>query len=338
VEYGPDESNVGPGKNVRLDGGANAINVVDNNRFDDGFDNDGSDNDGSDNDGSDNDGREAMRSVPAGVLVWIVAVLAVLVAVGWTLKIRGTGSDDTAGITAVPKAITPATGDDSPTLPGASTSGGTGSQPASPPPTATGGQPGAPARIQPAVTVSAAWVDNVATRTGVPARALTAYADAQLATNATESACHLSWVMLAGIGSVESGHGSHGGAVLRPDGTSNTPILGPALDGTHGNIAVHATPAGVRLDGDPRWDHAVGPMQFLPSTWTHWGVSATGGVPDPNDIDDAALTAARYLCGDHRDLATVDGWRAALAAYNAPDAYAVKVTNTAERYARASLD
>jgi membrane-bound lytic murein transglycosylase B len=167
---------------------------------------------------------------------------------------------------------------------------------------------------------------------------LTAYADAQLATNATEATCHLSWVMLAGIGSVESGHGSHGGAVLRPDGTSSTLILGPPLDGTHGNITVNATPAGVRLDGDPRWDHAVGPMQFLPSTWTQWGVSATGGVPDPNDIDDAALTAARYLCGDHRDLATVEGWRAALAAYNAPDAYAVKVTDRAATYARASLD
>jgi hypothetical protein len=328
VEYGPDESNVGPDKNVRLDRGGINSHVLDDKRFN--------------NDGLDSDGRDAMRSVPAGVLVWIVAVLAILVAVGWTLKIRGTGSDDTAGITAVPEAITPATGDGSTTFSSASagpSAGGAGSQPASPPPpTATGGQPGAPASIQPAVTVSAAWVDNVAARTGIPARALTAYADAQLATNATESACHLSWVMLAGIGSVESGHGSHGGAVLRPDGTSSVPIFGPALDGTHGNIAVHATPAGIRLDGDARWDHAVGPMQFLPSTWTHWGVSATGGVPDPNDIDDAALTAARYLCGDHRDLATVDGWRAALAAYNAPDAYAVKVTNTAERYARASLD
>ena len=173
--------------------------------------------------------------------------------------------------------------------------------------------------------------------TGIPARALTAYADAQLTTNVTESGCHLSWVILAGIGSIESGHGSHGGAVLRPDGTSSAPILGPPLDGTHGNIAVPATAAGVRLDGDPRWDHAVGPMQFLPSTWTHWGVSATGGIPDPNDIDDAALTAARYLCGSNRDLSTVAGWRAALGAYNAPDAYAVKVTDTAATYAQASL-
>jgi hypothetical protein len=286
-------------------------------------------------DGAERDGPLAARSVPPGVLVWIVAVVAVLVAVGWFVKIRAAGTDDTAGITAVPYGIAPA--ENGPTGSGGSTG------PANPP-ARTPSEPPAPTATsrspQPtpmSFAVSGAWVDNVASRTGIPVRALTAYADAQLATNVTEPACHLSWVMLAGIGSVESGHGSHGGAVLRPDGTSSAPILGPPLDGTHGNIAVHATAAGVRLDGDPRWDHAVGPMQFLPSTWTHWGVSATGGVPDPNDIDDAALTAARYLCGDHRNLSTLDGWRAALAAYNAPDAYAVKVTDTAETYARASL-
>lgn len=317
MERGPDESSV----------------VTDSERPD----NQRPDNQRRHRDGRDTDGPESVR-VPAGVLLWIVAVLAVLVAVGWTVKIRGTGSDDTAGITAVPQAIAPDTGDDSPAFPGASAGPNASATDGLPAPTATGSRAGAPAPTTVAVSVSVAWVDDVAARTGIPARALTAYADAQLATNATEASCHLSWVMLAGIGSVESGHGSHGGAVLRPDGTSSVPILGPALDGTHGNIAVHATPAGVQLDGDPRWDHAVGPMQFLPSTWTHWGVSAASGVPDPNDIDDAALTAARYLCGDHRDLATVDGWRAALAAYNAPDAYAVKVTNTAETYARASLD
>jgi hypothetical protein len=322
VEYGPDEFNDGP------DNERPARKRLDRQRLH---------GNGLDNDSPDADGPDTVR-VPAGVLVWIVAVLAVLVAVGWTVKIRGAGSDDTAGITAVPQAITPPTGNDSPTFPSASAGPTVGATDGPPAPTATASRPGTPASTHMSVNVSVAWVNDVADRTGIPARALTAYADAQLATNATEATCHLSWVMLAGIGSVESGHGNHGGAVLRPDGTSSTPILGPPLDGTHGNIAVHATPAGLRLDGDPRWDHAVGPMQFLPSTWTHWGVSATGGVPDPNDIDDAALTAAHYLCGDHRDLSTVGGWRAALAAYNAPDVYAVKVTDTAATYARASLD
>jgi membrane-bound lytic murein transglycosylase B len=180
-------------------------------------------------------------------------------------------------------------------------------------------------------------VAAVAGRTGIPARALTAYADAQLATNAIRPDCHVSWAMLAGIGSVESGHGSHGGAVLQPDGTPTKPIVGPPLDGANGTIAVRATPEGVRLDGDVHWDHAIGPMQFLPSTWIDWGVSADGGVPNPDDIDDAVLTAANYLCVNGHDLSTVTGWRTALAAYNAPDGYATEVTDAANRYAQASL-
>ena len=58
---------------------------------------------------------------------------------------------------------------------------------------------------------------------------------------------------------------------------------------------------------------------------------------DPNNIDDAALTAADYLCAHGHDLSSVTGWRAAVAAYNAPDAYAQDVTAAANRYAQASL-
>jgi membrane-bound lytic murein transglycosylase B len=200
-------------------------------------------------------------------------------------------------------------------------------------------QPSNVGRVGPLpLRVAVSWIAAVAGRTGIPARALTAYANAQLATGAIQPGCHVSWAMLAGIGWVESGHGSHGGAVLRPDGTPSVPIVGPRLDGTNGTIAVRATPEGVRLDGDIDWDHAIGPMQFLPSTWIDWGVSADGGVPNPDDIDDAALTAANYLCANGHDLATVTGWGAALAAYNAPEAYATRVTDAAIGYARASLE
>lgn len=187
------------------------------------------------------------------------------------------------------------------------------------------------------VSVTADWVSNVAARTGIPARALTAYADAQLTTFATTPGCHLSWTMLAGIGAVESHHGTFGGSSLRADGTTTSTILGPPLDGSHGTKAVPATPAGLVLDGDPKWDHAVGPMQFIPSTWLRWATSADGGAPDPNDIDDAALTAARYLCAAGGDLVTARGWQAAIGAYNAPVAYALRVTELANTYARESL-
>jgi membrane-bound lytic murein transglycosylase B len=277
--------------------------------------------------------RASGRVVPGVIFVWIVAILGVIVGLGWLVEFavaRNAGSTEYVIAGAVPLTMDPAA---AASLAPATTA------PAGPPGTATPTGPATakPPAGPPSVQVAASWVDSIATRTGIPSRALTGYADAQLMSNVTNPGCHLSWVMLAGIGSIESGHGSHGGAHLLPDGTTSMPILGPALDGTHGNKAIHATVEGVRLDGDVHWDHAVGPMQFLPSTWLKWGVSATGGTPNPEDIDDAALTAANYLCAHNRDLSTVDGWRAGLAAYNAPDAYAVKVTNAANKYAKASL-
>jgi membrane-bound lytic murein transglycosylase B len=147
----------------------------------------------------------------------------------------------------------------------------------------------------------------------------------------------MSWTLLAGIGLVESRHGSAGGATLQADGVTSTPILGPALDGSRGTVAIPATAEGLRLDGDPKWDHAIGPMQFIPSTWSRWGRSADGGTPNPNDIDDAALTAAAYLCAAGGDVGTAAGWQAAISAYNAPPGYAVEVTDQANVYAQQSL-
>jgi membrane-bound lytic murein transglycosylase B len=185
--------------------------------------------------------------------------------------------------------------------------------------------------------VDSSWIDRVAAATGIPGRALSAYADADLATAASQPGCHLRWNVLAGIGLIESNHGRHGGAVLTPDGTTSIPIIGPALDGTNGTRALSATPAGTGWHGDARWEHAIGPMQFLPSTWLAWGRTLHARTPDPNNIDDAALTAAAYLCAKGRDLTTPAGWRSAIGSYNAPDAYANSVTDAANRYARESL-
>jgi len=192
------------------------------------------------------------------------------------------------------------------------------------------------AHVTPSGAVDPAWVNRFAQLTGIPARALTAYAEADLALAASQPSCHLRWNVLAGIGLIESNHGRHGGATLSPDGTTSVPIIGPALDGTHGNRALPATPAGTRWHGDTQWEHAIGPMQFLPGTWLAWGRTSHGGAPDPNNIDDAALTAATYLCAKGRDLTTPAGWRAAIGSYNAPDAYANSVTEAAKRYAQAS--
>jgi membrane-bound lytic murein transglycosylase B len=182
------------------------------------------------------------------------------------------------------------------------------------------------------------WTARVASATGIPARPLQAYAQAELAMAAQQPGCHLSWSTLAGIGSVESNHGRHGGSSVAEDGRTSPPIFGPPLDGSGGNKAIRDTDGGV-LDGDTVWDRAVGPMQFIPSTWTRWGVRASGdgARPDPQNIDDAALAAGRYLCASGRDMSSGTGWWQAVLSYNHTTEYAQLVYDTAQRYGQASL-
>lgn len=184
-------------------------------------------------------------------------------------------------------------------------------------------------------TADPVWVNRVAAKTGIPVPALRAYADAELLLAAEQPGCHLGWNTLAGIGWIESQHGTMGGRTLRWDGYSiPTTILGPALDGTGKMAAIHSTPMSAQWHGDAVWEHAVGPLQFLPSTWDRWGADGDGnGVADPRDIDDAALTAGRYLCADGHDLATDSGWSAAVHSYNHDDQYVANVAATANTYA-----
>jgi membrane-bound lytic murein transglycosylase B len=176
------------------------------------------------------------------------------------------------------------------------------------------------------------WLSRTARRTGVPEPALRAYARAMLMSSET---CDLGWTTLAGIGWVESRHGTIGGRSLGDDGRSSSPILGPALDGSGPFAAIPATAESTSWHGDPQWDHAVGQMQFIPGTWDLWGADGDGdGTADPNDIDDAAYAAARYLCADDRDLATAAGWSGGLFSYNQSAEYVADVHAAATAYAR----
>lgn len=182
--------------------------------------------------------------------------------------------------------------------------------------------------------VDAGWARTTGAAVGIPAAALTAYASAELRIDKEQPGCRLSWNTLAGIGWVESHHGTIGDRTLLADGTSSTPILGPALNG-QGFAAIRPTQEFVQWHGDAEWEHAVGPLQFIGSTWERWGADGDGdGVENPLDLDDAALAAARYLCADSHNLSTAEGWNRAVHSYNHDNTYVVNVFNAANTYAQ----
>lgn len=162
--------------------------------------------------------------------------------------------------------------------------------------------------------VSAQWLTQTAVSTGIPSRVLRAYAGASIVEAQTRPGCHLGWNTLAGIGEVESHHGTANNSIIAADGWLVGSILGPVVDS----------------DGT----RAVGPMQFLPSTWTNYGVDANGdGKADPDQIDDAVMSAANYLCVAGGDLSTGSGWTTAVYAYNHDNDYVNSVRQDANDYA-----
>jgi membrane-bound lytic murein transglycosylase B len=106
----------------------------------------------------------------------------------------------------------------------------------------------------------------------------------------------MSWTVLAAIGQIESADGQN---------------MGPSSAG------------------------ALGPMQFLPSTWAEWGIDGFGpaGPPDIMNPFDAVPSAARMLCADGASSGTQAGLRTAIFAYNHADWYVTEVLALASRYA-----
>jgi len=182
----------------------------------------------------------------------------------------------------------------------------------------------------------AGWAQQVGTRIGIPVVAVQAYGYAELVVARTIPACRLSWTTLAAIAKVESSHGSANGAVLGVDGSVQPPIYGLPLDGKGGRQEIRDTDQGT-VDKDTTYDRAVGPLQFIPATWLAYKVDAdNNGVADPNDIDDASLTAATYLCQGGRDMSKADSWWDAILSYNAIRPYAQKVFDAANEYGQRS--
>jgi membrane-bound lytic murein transglycosylase B len=191
----------------------------------------------------------------------------------------------------------------------------------------------APGVIAPGVPAGAA--DSVlasASTNGIPSAALAAYQRAAQVINAADPSCHIDWTLIAAIGRVESDHGRYGGNTLTAKGVSSPGIYGIPLDGSNGTSKISDTDAG-EIDDDPVFDRAVGPMQFIPSTWSVVGVDGDGdGVRNPQDIDDAALATAVYLCSGDEDLSTASGQQAAVYRYNHSQKYVDLVLSIMRAY------
>jgi len=105
-------------------------------------------------------------------------------------------------------------------------------------------------------------------------------------------------------------------------------IIGIPLNGTNGTAAIRDTDDG-RFDGDTVWDRAVGPFQFIPSSWAIYGQDGNGdGDRNPNNIYDAVPAAVAHLCPS----GTVTDTEAAIFAYNRSTAYVQLVLEWAALY------
>lgn len=166
---------------------------------------------------------------------------------------------------------------------------------------------------------------------GIPGSMVHAYKHAEDLMATVQPSCQLPWHLLAGVGKVESGHAN--GGHVDANGNTTTRILGPVLDGhLAGNAVITDTDQGA-LDGNDRYDRAVGPMQFMPGTWTTFGADGNNdGVTDPNNIYDAAFAAGRLLCSAGGNLSDVGQTSAAILRYNYSAAYVQNVQAWALAY------
>ncbi|MGX4658388.1 lytic murein transglycosylase [Micromonospora sp. SCSIO 07396] len=180
------------------------------------------------------------------------------------------------------------------------------------------------------------WARVTGSKAGVSPIAMQAYGYAELVLAQTNRSCQLSWTTLAAIGYVESRHGQANGATLGPDGRATPEIIGDPLDGKGGRSLIRDTDGGL-FDRDTVYDRAIGPMQFIPTTWQQVGADADNdGRKDPHDLDDAALAAGNYLCQGGRNMTIPGDWWGAILSYNDVRRYAQDVFDKAQEYGRAS--
>ncbi len=179
--------------------------------------------------------------------------------------------------------------------------------------------------------LEAALIGQTVPGTDLSLVVIDAYFRASVAMSERRPACGISWDQLAGVGLIESRHGQFGGSSVGPDGQTTGRILGPVLDGEP--FSAIADTDGGSLDGNVEWDRAVGPMQFIPSSWKIYGLDGNDdGVVDPHNLYDAAYAAAEHLCRGHSGLQNDAAYRQSLLGYNRSTVYGSDVMAARRRY------
>ncbi|AZP22833.1 glycoside hydrolase [Streptomyces aquilus] len=172
----------------------------------------------------------------------------------------------------------------------------------------------------------------------IPPRMLTAYKKAMQQLGRHVPKCRgMRWPILAAIAKVESNHAT--GHTITASGDIRPRIYGVLLNGAGagGNTTSFPDTDGGRWDGTALGERAVGPFQFLPSTWNTVGADANGDqVADPHNADDAALGAAIYVCGNGRNLTHPAQLKAAIYQYNQSTAYVADVLRWIDQYTAAA--
>jgi membrane-bound lytic murein transglycosylase B len=163
----------------------------------------------------------------------------------------------------------------------------------------------------------------------IPMIALNAYQNAERMMAVSYPGCGISWNLLAGIGRIESMHANGGATDV--SGSAVRPIYGPSLDGTlPGNEVIELS----RNSNRVTYARAIGPMQFLPGTWSRYASDGNGdGKADVQNVFDASLAAARYLCSGGLNLRDQSQVMTAILRYNNSMAYAQNVLGWAAAYA-----
>lgn len=141
-------------------------------------------------------------------------------------------------------------------------------------------------------------------------------------------------VAQAGRRAAQAAAGSSLWNLLRSSGDGAN--VDEALADQGNGFAVVIDSDGGRLDGNDQWDRAIGPMQFLPETWSKWATDGNGdGVSDPHNLYDAAAAAGRFLCDLSRTRSPSPS--SFVLGYNASTSYVRSVLATAQALRSTSL-